>query len=448
MADTTSIRDIPSRAPADPEALPGLTDLLEFPLLAALTGRRARRFALGDIVPDGPLAFASRHEPVPLSDTERLLVLSAAGGNTGWHYMITRNASYAPHLPNYGLAAGGRTFPSAAGFHTTELFFTDDSGTYVFPTRDAPALVEPGGDGSVDVGSWVEAHRSRIRRLGDDRLHLPREEPYIEGHNAWSANVPGSLLVIPVADVAQHLIAALCYWTQNGACIYDDVHGTGVPGIEQFRDLVDVDNPYPLSFAEQACLTEATVELATSCYAGVLALQAMGLGGWMFDGLDPFSVLGASGDPEVPGLGFRYDTDERWPLPHVTGLPGVFEGHTPPHHPDMSAAVAAVVERKFGHGGPFNAGTPGPWTESAAVRSAAQPHSPEFTACVALQAQYVLDRFGRFPATVPAIHVLMYLQAHHLDLDFYDHHFGPGAYLGTHANHMARWHPEPGLSGT
>ena len=100
--------------------------------------------------------------------------------------------------------------------------------------------------------------------------------------------------------------------------------------------------------------------------------------------------------------------------------------------------------RKFGPGGPFNPATPGPWKESAAVRGSADVHSPEFQACVALQAQYVYDRFGRFPATVPAIHVLMYLQAHHLDLDFYDQHFGAGAYLGTHATHMARWHEEAG----
>ena len=34
----------------------------------------------------------------------------------------------------------------------------------------------------------------------------------------------------------------------------------------------------------------------------------------------------------------------------------------------------------------------------------------------------------------------MYLQTHHLDLDYYDHHFDPGAYLRTHAEHQARWH--------
>lgn len=38
------------------------------------------------------------------------------------------------------------------------------------------------------------------------------------------------------------------------------------------------------------------------------------------------------------------------------------------------------------------------------------------------------------------MYMLTYLQAHHLDLDFYDHFFHPGSYLETHARHMKRWH--------
>ena len=50
----------------------------------------------------------------------------------------------------------------------------------------------------------VERHRRRIRKLSGERIHLPREEPHLEGHNTWCVNVPGSLLVIPVADLAMH----------------------------------------------------------------------------------------------------------------------------------------------------------------------------------------------------------------------------------------------------
>ena len=428
---------------AKPTTLPrGYYDALEFPLVAALFGRRARRFSLGTTLPDGPLAYTSPHEALPLSDLEQMMVLTAAAGNTGWHYAITRHARYAPHLSNYSAAAGGRTFPSAAGFHTSEVFFTDDNGVYLFATRDAPALVERAADGSLDHEELLAAHRSRIRKLADGRLNIPAAEPYMEGHNTWCVNRPGSSLLIPVADVAQHHLATLCFLVQNGYCIFDDVNGEPIPGIERFKHLVDVDNPFPLTFIDQYALTEVTAELATSCYAGMLMLQAMGLGGWMFDGVDRHVVLGASGDPEVPGLGFRYDTDERWALPNPTGLPGVFEGYCPPHYPDMAAAVAALVERKFGPGGPLNAATPGPWRESSRVRSAAQFHDAEFQACVALMAQYVFDRFGKFPGTVPSIFILNYLQAHHLDLGFYDHHFQEGAYLQTHADHMDRWHGE------
>ena len=426
----------PGVAAAQAEAL---RELAAFPLVEALFGRRSRRFALGDEIPDGPLAYRSRHEPVPLSDLERMLVLSAMGGTTGWHYSITRHARYAPHISTYAAGAAGRTFPSAAGFHTAELFFTDDTGVYFFPTRDAGALVDPATE-DVTAELMVERHRHRIRQLNDRRLYLPAEEPYLEGHNTWCVNVPGSLLVIPVADIAQHLLAILCFFTQNGYAIYDDVNRRQIPGLEQFSGLVDVEEPFPLTFAEQYALTEATAELASACYAGVLLLQALGLGGWMFDGIDRFSMLGASGNPEVPGLGFRYDTDERWSTPNPTGRQGVYEAYCPPHYRDMAAAVEAFAQRKFGPGGPFNPDTPGAWTDSPGFRGSAQVHDQTFKACVAHQAQYVFDTFAKFPGTVPTLFIMNYVQAHHLDLDFYDRFFKPGAYLPTHADHMTRWH--------
>ena len=417
-----------------------LRRLSEFPLVEALYGRRSRRFPVGGEIPDGPLAYRSEHEPVPLTDLERLLVLTACAGTTGWHYAIMRHARYAPHLANYAGGAAGRTFPSAAGFHTAEIFFTDDSGTYFMPTRDAGALVDPAVE---DVGPelMLERHAGLIRRLSGARVHLPREEPFMEGHNTWIANHPGSLLVIPVADIAQHNIANLCFFTQNGYCVYDDVNRRPIPGMDAFRGLVDVDDPLPLTFLEQYSVTEATAELACAAFSGVLMLQAMGLGGWMFDGIDRHTMLGASGDPDIPGLGFRFDHDEeRHALPNPTGLDGVFEAFCPPHHPDMAAAVEAFAERKFGPGGVYNPETPGAWKESDRIRGAAQPYSDEFKACVAHQSQYIYDTFGKFPGTVPTLFIMNYVQAQHIDLDFYDRFFRPGAYLPSHAEHMAVWH--------
>lgn len=421
---------------------PGFKNMLDVGLIDSLLGRRSRRFFRGAEIPDGVFAYTSNHETLPLSELEKLLVTMACGGNTSWHHLIYRAELYAPHLSNYAGAASGRTFPSAAGFHTSKTFFTDDDGVYVLDVRDAPALAERDEEGRLDLSELVDALRERVVKLQEGRLRLPPETPYIEAHNTWVVNQPGTLLVIPVVDLAQHVLLNLCYMLQNGLVLADDINGRPVPGIEEFDDIVDTSNTWPLTFVEQNSLAEVTAELATSCYAGTLMLQAMGLGGWMFNGADPFAVLGASGEPEVPGLGFRYDEDENWPYPNPTGLEGVMEGHCPPHYENMRAAVESVCERKFGPGGPFNADTPGPWKDSPRVRSAAQVHDERFRQCVTLQADYILDTFGKFPGTVPSIYTMQYLQAHHLDLDFYDEFYEPGAYLDTHARHMELWHPD------
>jgi hypothetical protein len=426
----------------DYKNLPGMEQMLGFGLVDAILGRRSRRFFKGAEIPDGVFAHKSSSPHQPLSDTEKLLLLTACAGNTSWHHMIYRGQIYAPHLSNYAGAAGGRSFPSGAGFHTSNTFFTDDEGLYMLDTRDAPAFADREADGSLDLDDAVKAVKGCIRKLHDGRLKVPPEKPYVEAHNTWVVNHPGTLLIIPVADLAQHMVLNVLYMLQNGLVLYDDINSRAIPGIEQYKDMVDIENVWPLTFVEQWSLAECTVELSTSCYAGALMLQAMGLGGWMFNGLDPFAVMGASGDPKVPGLGFRYDENPEWPYPNPTGLPGVMEGYCPPHYQTMRDAVEAACERKFSDGGPFNPKTPGPWKDSPGVRGAAQVHDERFRECAALQAQYVYDSFGKFPGTVPSMFLIMYLQAHHLDLEFYDKFYEPGSYLKTHAEHQKNWHAD------
>jgi hypothetical protein len=442
MADTATI------APAEAADRLVLTDverkaldeLVKFPLTAAIFNRRSRRFPRGGHVPDGTLAYKSRFKPEPLSELERLLLVTTVAGKTGWHESVTRHDRYAPHLSNYPGAAGGRTFPSAAGFHTTQTFFTDDSGTYFFDTRDTPVPVERDAAGEVPLEALLNSHRRQIRKVSDKRIHIPNREPYMEGHNTWIANAPGSLLIFPVGDLAQHVLLNLAFFAQNGFSIYDDINQRKIPGIEEFSDIVDVETPYALTFLDQYSLAELSAELALGPFAGQLLLQAMGLGGWIYDGIDRPTILGASGDPDVPGLGFRFDTDARWPQPNPTGLEGVFESLTPPHYKNLRAAVDALVERKFGPGGPFHEATPGPWRDTPTVRRSAQVHDERFKQLLAHQAQYMFDTFGKFPATVPSVYILMYLQAHHIDTEYYDRLFTPGAYLSTHANHHKVWH--------
>lgn len=414
----------------------GLVEAVNFPLIAAIHGRRSRRFAKGASIPNGPQAFTSRHPPEPLDPTEQMLLIATIAGNTGWANLFAHHPNYKERLPNYTTAAGGRSFPSSAGFNTSEFFFTDDTGVYFLPTRDmTPSPAKRDGD----LDAWMDAHRARIVKLADGRLKLPAEMPFMEGHNAWCANVPGSTLVWPVADVAQHVILLLLYLVQNGTGIFDDLNGRQIPGLDRFSHRLNMEVAYPMTFLEQMALTDVSVEMGTACYAGALMLQALGLGGWMYTGINPFVVLGASGDPTVPELGFRFEMLDGDPLPHVTGLQGVFEAHVPPHHKDMRAAVEAVVARKFGTSGPFDPAQAGPYRENAAMRAGAASIDAEAMEIAAIMAEYILSSFGRFPATVPPVFIKTYLQAHRLDTDFYDTHFAPGAYLHTHAEHDRNW---------
>jgi hypothetical protein len=422
-------------------ALKALESMSQFPLIQALAGRRSRRFCVGAEIPEGPLAFKSNQKPIPLTEMEQMVVLTSMAGSTGWHYTISYNETVRSKLPSYSAGPAGRTFPSAAGFHTSDLFFTDDNGTYYFSTRDLHPPSENYLGKREQLENHLAEHRKRIRKLSDKRLYIPKKTPYMDPHNTWIANHEGSTLILPVVDLAQHMLDGIWYYALDGRVIYDDISKKPIPEIDKFPNVIANPNDViPLSFLEMMAIAECSAEISMSCYAGALMLQAMGLGGWAFDGLDWMAILGASGDPKIPGFGFRYDTNERWSLPNITGLPDVFEAYCPPHYPNMSEAVEALAKRKYGEGGVYNEGTPGAWKDSARVRGSAHRASQEFKECVALQAQYIYDTYRKFPATVPSIFAFMYLQAHHLDLSFYDHYFKPGAYLSTHAEHMKNWH--------
>jgi hypothetical protein len=61
----------------------------------------------------------------------------------------------------------------------------------------------------------------------------------------------------------------------------------------------------------------------------------------------------------------------------------------------------------------------------------------------------VFDTSGKFPGSLPAVLMTPYVQAHHIDLDWYDKYLGKHSYLTTHKDHIDNWHdsqPENGRS--
>lgn len=226
----------------------------------------------------------------------------------------------------------------------------------------------------------------------------------------------------------------------------DDEAGRPAGDLEPFvrSGLLDDAKRAPLSVLQQMTYEGNSSELAFMAHNMVLTMQAMGLGGLFFNGLNRWSILGAFADDGIDGLGFRFVHDERWTLPNPVGLDGVYEALCPPYHPDMRSAVETFVARKFGPGGAYDPDTPGPWKKAAEIKRGVEPYSEQFVDCLTEVAQYVLDTRGRFPGTITTMVLTGYVQAVHIDTEYYDIHFEPGAYLRTHAEHWERWHPEDG----
>jgi len=424
-----------------------LADLWKFPLFEALFGRRARRFGYGMEIPHGPFAYKSKHDPLPLSELETAVLVAAGVGVSGWHFSIPHTAAD-PGLSSYSVRLTGRTVPTGAGIGTPELFYTDDSGVYLVRTRDAGASSLQECRGPHEAERLLARCRELTVQISNKRLDLPRQPPHISEHNLWNANVPGSTVFMPIGDVGQQVLAFLAIMASNGYTLYDDFAKRPAGNLAPYfhSGLLDQNKRLPLSYIEQYVYATIAMELSVITHNIVLALQAIGLGGWMFTGINPYSAMGAFAANGVPGMGFRFVRREDWTLPNPIGLDGYYQSLCPPYYPDMHTAVRQLAAWKFGEGGTYDPTTPGPYRDPQAAKATVTPYSEEFLSCLGDMAQYVYETYGRFPATVPTLFMRVYAQAHHLETEFYDEHYAPGAYLETHAKHMEKWHFRGGKS--
>jgi hypothetical protein len=420
-----------------------LDDLGRFPLLSAMFGRRSRRFGVGMSIPDGPLAHRSEHPPLPLSDLERGLLVLCGAGVSGWHLGMEHTATGDPqHGCNYPVRLTGRVAASAAGIETSELIVSDDAGTFITRIRD----LDPARLREFETTSDIDALLARVQencvRIGDGRVELPAAAPHMDAHNYWNVNRPGTTLFVPIVDLTQQLLEFLAIQLGEGTVPWDPLHDRPCGDLDRFIQSGLLDDRMRASFVdiEQSTLTTGAIELGLICQNIVLVLQAMGLGGWMFTGLNAPSVLGAFAEDGIPGLGFRFTHDPAWTAPNPVGLDGIFEGLCPPYQTDMRAAVDRFVAMKFGPGGTYDPVRPGPFRDTAQIKARIERYSSDFVDLLGEVAQYLHDTFGKFPATIPSVYVRIYAQAQHIDLDYYDAFYGPDAYLETHRQHLTRWH--------
>jgi hypothetical protein len=441
METARARRDEPVAVPSPSSGL--FNDVWRYPLFEALYGRRSRRFGLGFEIGEGPFRYKSRRDPLPLSEIEEALLVAAGVGVTGTPLWDMARP------PRSGAAGAGRTFGSTSGGQRTALFFTNDEGVHAIAPGAAATKVRQVA--TADEREQVlRLYREQRRTLSPGRLRIPRRVPPLFGHNLWDSNMPGATLFMPVSDVSQSVITLLLQLVDGeagryvarhggGMCVVDDLRGFRPAGTEKWMKsgFLDRDKVLPLSVLERQACYFMFSEPAVICHNIFLATEALGLGGWMHCGFLSLGVLEALGfDVLGPGPGRS--------LPNPVGLRGVLEGYCPPYYPNMDAAVDAVVARlaRKGPGGPdVPAQGPTPYSmPDDRYREALLDITDEGIACTKAICAYILETHGRFPATVDAMHLMWFMQAHHLDLEFYARHFKAGACGPTHLAHIETWH--------
>jgi hypothetical protein len=260
--------------------------------------------------------------------------------------------------------------------------------------------------------------------------------------------MPGATLFMPVCDVSEALIALTAQLVDRevgrdkvpgggGLYVVDDRHRFRPAGTERWAKsgFLDRDRILPLSVLERQACYYMFSEPAIICQNIFLATEAVGLGGWMHCGFLSLEVLQA--------LGFRTVASEVSPsLASPVGLDGVLEGYCPPYFHDMGAAVDAVISRqRLAQENLAPPAGPTPYQMSNAdYRAGIRERSDEAVACAKAICQYIYDTYGKFPGTVDTMHLMWFMQVHHLDLEFYDRFFKRGVCGRTHLDHMTTWH--------
>jgi hypothetical protein len=177
-------------------------------------------------------------------------------------------------------------------------------------------------------------------------------------------------------------------------------------------------------------------EPAIICQNLFLVTEALGLGGWMHCGFQSREIFEA--------LRFRFAPAEIAVMANPIGFDGIFQAYCPPYFPSMDAAVDAALTPALRTSQARTKPTPDafPYLISEAEhRDNTVAVSDEGIACTKAICNYIYETYGRFPGGIDAMHLMWFMQVHHLDTDYYDRFFRPGAYGPTHAAHLGTWHP-------
>jgi hypothetical protein len=446
--------------------------LWSFPLFKAILHRRSRRFGLGMRLNGGPLAYASRHVPLPLTLEEEAALAFAAAGITGY---ALGDLPYQGDRPESGggqimATFLGRTIGGAEALQNVALVVINDEGAFLvrrpreMPKGEIPALIRMAQERRL-----LEQYERLRVRIADRRPDVPRRNPFNLAFNQWAANLPGTSYFLPVNDLTplymNVLLSALS--EEFGYFLLDERAGFRPAGLRPFarskgghlNDDPQSGRVATIQLLESWILEFIAVEQGMMLQNLALAGEAMGLGGFTHFAAHPagwFQALGfrteelptskalAAGLLETAALNVL-GRDLPVPLPVGLERDGqvLLKPFAPPYYPGMAAAVRALLEMKYSPTtGTFRDGAEATaWRDVRAIQAGIPEYSDRAIAAVTAYCEYVHGRYGRFPAYSAPFRTVVAHQAHHLDLEFYDRYYKPGMYTEAHRRHRERWHP-------
>jgi hypothetical protein len=394
--------------------------------------RRSRRFPLGCTLKNDVLEYSSEQAALPLSELEHAILCWAGAGLTG---------SITGDLPvsMFGNAFGswqGRATPYACNVHNTRLLFSNDDGVFMYFPKVADKHVEV--ENESDYYRIMDYFKTDCIKISDQRAEfLPRA---LLNAMHWNTNKPGTTVFMPIVDNSEIIInTLLTLFTGEGYQLFDDIKQQPA-GLEKWiAGKAILGPPVPLKSFEFSQLLNSLAPAYLMLENIHLVAEAMGLGSVMFGGYSGTVMLG--GTSLSKGLGFRFVKDKGGKRNPV-GLDGIFEGYSPPYYKNMSEAVDAIVEKKFGANGCFSGSYSNlrPFRDWSRVHSGFVLPSGETIQMVKDFCNYVYETYGRFPATIDTMILGIWLQAHHLDVKFYEKYMNKGYLTETHYRHNEIWH--------
>jgi hypothetical protein len=442
--------------------------LSSYPLLDALRKRRSRRFGLGMKMENGPLAYASRHAPFPLSEAEEAALVFAACGITGYALADLPFAEGEGGTIMAGLL--GRTVASGDAIQAVALIVTNDEATHLirrpqdFAQAEIPELIRLAAN-----GEWLELYRRSGVKIKNGRSAPPLAPMFNINVNQWSLYAPGTTYFLPMNELTLMYINGLLeiFNETTGAFVLDERASFCPAGLGRFARSKGghlLDDPkagriVTVQRLELMVSEVVTIEQGMMLQNLGLMAQALGLGGF------PNFAEHESGWFEATGFRLEKMPASRYlgadrivsalmklvgrdvPVAYPIGLErdgtALLKPYCPPYYPSMEAAVRAVVEMKCGSTGVFRRADHGSaWCEASDICRQIPDISEAAIAATVAYCSYIYGRYGRFPAYMPPFRTVTGFQACHLDLEFYERFYRPGALSETQRRHMETWHDE------